>query len=89
MKRFCAKVIVRLKPTVRDMLGENLKRAIDSYVKVENLVCRVGTCYNFKFDVESQVEALNLVKLVADELLTNEFAEEYEIRSIDEIIEII
>lgn len=84
MKTFCAKVVVKLKPSVPDTRGETLKRAVESLIKIENLSCRVGTSYNLKFDAEDQVEALNLVNEIATELLTNEFAEEFVIRSLDE-----
>lgn len=85
MKTFCAKVVVKLKLSIPDTRGETLKRAIESLEPVENLSCRIGTSYSLKFDAESQVEALNFVNKIATELLTNEFSEEFEIRSIDEI----
>lgn len=88
MKTFRAKIIVRLKPTVQDSRGETLKRVIESLIPMGNLTCRVGTSYGLKFDAENQVEALNFVNKVAQELLTNNFSEEYEIRSIDEVIDI-
>lgn len=84
MKTFCAKVVVRLKPSVPDTRGETLKRAIESLLPIKNLYCRVGTSYSFIFDAEDQVEALNLVNEIAIELLTNEFAEEFEVRGLDE-----
>ena len=85
MKTYCAKIVVKLKPTITDVRGQTLKRAIESIVEIKNLVCRIGTSYSLTFDAENQVEALNLVKEIAQELLTNEITEFFEIRSLDEV----
>lgn len=85
MKNYCAKVVVKLKPNIKDIRGQTLKRAIDSIMEVENLNCRVGTSYSLEFSAENQVEALNLVEKISQELLVNEITEHYEIRSLDEV----
>lgn len=85
MKRYVAKVVVKLKPTLPDTRGQTLKRAIESLFKINDLVCRVGTSYSLEFDSESQVEAFNLAEEIAKELLVNEATEFYEIRSLNEV----
>lgn len=85
MKTYVAKVVVKLKPNITDMRGLTLKRAIESYVHVDNLNCRIGTSYSLEFDAENQVEAINLVDKIAKELLANDITEMYEIRSLVEV----
>lgn len=85
MKTYCAKVVVKLKPTLTDVRGQNLKRAIESCIDIKNLICRVGTSYSLEFDSENQVEALNLVEKIAKELLVNPVTENYEVRSFEEV----
>lgn len=85
MKTFMAKVVVKLKPTIPDVRGRMLKRAIDSCIDIDNLVCHIGTSYSLQFDSENQHQAFNLADKIAKELLVNEFNEFYEIRSLIEI----
>ena len=85
MKTFVAKVVVKLKPSIADVRGQTLKRAIESIFDVKNLICRVGTSYSFEFDAENQVEALNLVDKIVKDLLCNDVAEHYEVRSLEEV----
>lgn len=85
MKRYVAKIVVKLKPTLPDTRGQTLKRAIESLFTVNNLVCRVGTSYSLEFDSENQVEAYNLADEIAKELLVNNATEFYEIRSLSEV----
>lgn len=85
MKTYCAKIVVKLKPTISDVRGQTLKRAIESLFEVKNLNCRVGTSYSLEFEAENQVEAFNLAQKIAQELLVNETTEFYEIRSLEEI----
>lgn len=85
MKTYCAKVVVKLKPSIDDIRGQTLKRAIESLMTVKNLLCRVGTSYSLEFCAENQCEALNLVERIAQELLVNEMTETYEIRSFEEV----
>lgn len=87
MKKFCAKVVVKKKPTVKDVKGLTLKRAIESIISIENLSCNVGNLYLLKLDAESQVEALNIVKKIAQDILSNEVIESYEIKALEEIYE--
>lgn len=84
MKTYIAKVVVKLKPSLLDMRGQTLKRAIESFIDVTNLECRIGTSYSLQFDAKNQVEALNLVEKISQELLVNETTEIYEIRSLEE-----
>lgn len=85
MKNFSAKIIVKMKPSVKDVKGLTLKRAIESYVPIENLSCKVGSVYFFEFDAENQAEALHKVEKIAQEILSNEVIETYEIRTLEEI----
>lgn len=85
MKRFVAKVVVKLQPAISDIKGQTLKRAIESLFEIKNLTCRIGTSYSLAFDAENQVEAFNLVEKISKELLVNEMTEFYEIRSLEEV----
>jgi|AGTN01.2.fsa_nt_gi Phosphoribosylformylglycinamidine (FGAM) synthase, PurS component len=85
MRRFIVKVVVKLKPTIPDIKGQTLKRAIESLFDVKNLTCKIGNSYSLEFDAENQVEALNLVKKISQELLVNEMTEFYEIRALEEV----
>lgn len=85
MKRYMAKIVVKLKPSILDIRGLTLQRAIESYVDIKNLVCKIGTSYSLEFNAENQVEAIKLVEMIAQNLLSNETTETYEIRKLDEI----
>lgn len=85
MKRFVAKVVVKLKPAITDIKGQTLKRAIESLFDIKDLTCRIGTSYSLEFGAENQVEAFNMVKKISQELLVNETTELYEIRSLEEV----
>lgn len=86
MKRFVAKIVVKLKPTIPDIKGQTLKRAIESLFDIKNLTCRAGSSYSLEFDAETQVEAFNLAEKISQELLVNEMTEFYEIRSLEEVL---
>lgn len=85
MKKFCAKVIVRMKPTVKDVKGLTLKNAIESYTPIENLSCNVGSVYFLTFDAANQAEALHKVEKIAQDILSNEVIETYEIKAPEEV----
>lgn len=84
MKKFSAKVVVRTKPTVKDIKGLTLKNAIESLMYIDNLSCHVGSVYYLEFDARSEGEALHKVEQIASELLSNEVIETYEIKSLEE-----
>ena len=85
MKKFSAKVIVKMKPTVKDVKGLTLQHAIDSFMDVKNLSCNVGNVYFLEFDAISETEALHMVEKIAHELLSNEVIETYEIKALEEV----
>lgn len=85
MKKFSAKVIVKMKPTIKDVKGLTLKHSIESFMSIENLSCNVGSVYFFKFDANNETEALHMVEKIAQEILSNEVIETYEIRTLEEI----
>lgn len=87
MKKFCAKVLVKMKPTVKDVKGQTLKNAIDCFMPIENLSCHVGSYYLLKFDAKNEGEALHTVEKIASEILSNEVIETYEIKALEEIYE--
>lgn len=87
MKNFVARIIVKMKPTIKDIKGLTLKRAIESYMPIENLSCNVGSFYSLKFDANDEAEALKTVKNIASEILSNEVIETFEIRALEEIDE--
>lgn len=87
MKQFKAKVIVKMKPSVKDVKGETVKRAVQCYLPIENLSCSVGSVYYLKFDAQSEGEALHTVEKIAADILSNEVIENYEIRYIEEVYE--
>ena len=87
MKTFCAKIIVKMKPTVKDIRGLTLKRAIDSFIEIENLSCHVGNYYLLQFDAKNEIEALHTVEKIAGEILSNDVIETYEIKALEEVYE--
>lgn len=87
MKKFKAKVIVKMKPSVKDVKGETVKRAIQDYLPLENLSCNAGNVYYLTFDAQNEAEALHAVEKIAADILSNEVIEAYEIRYIEEIYE--
>ena len=87
MKNYCAKVIVNIKPTVKDVKALTLKRAIEDLMPIENLSCNMGTYYCICFSALNQGEALHKVEKIAQDLLSNEVIETYEIKSLEEIYE--
>ena len=87
MKKFCAKILVKVKPTVKDIKGLTLKSAIDDFMPIENLSCNVGSYYLLKFDAKNEGEALHAVEKIAQEILSNEVIETYDIKALEEIYE--
>lgn len=87
MKNFCAKIIVHMKPTVKDIKSITLKQAIESLLPVENLTCQTGSFYVLNFSAQNQAEALHKVEIIAKDLLSNEVIETYEIKSLEEVYE--
>lgn len=87
MKNYCAKIIVKIKPSVKDIKSLTLKQAIENLMPIENLSCTAGTFYVLNFSATNQCEALHAVEKIARELLSNEVVETYEIRSLEEVNE--
>lgn len=87
MQKFSAKIIVKMKPTIKDIRGLTLKRAIESFSSIENLDCHVGSYYVLKFDAKNEIEALHTIEKIAGEILSNEVIETYEIKALEEINE--
>lgn len=85
MKKFKAKIIVTMKPTVKDVKGLTLQHAIESYMYIDNLSCNVGSVYFLEFDSRSEADALKTVENISKDLLANEVIETYEIKSLEEI----
>ena len=87
MKNYFAKVVVNIKPSVKDIKGLTLKQAVENLLTVENLNCRVGNLYSLNFNAKSESEARSIVDKIAQEILSNDVIETYEILSVDEIHE--
>ena len=87
MKKFNAKIIVRLKQSIKDVKGQTIKNTIECVEPVSGLCCQAGSVYWFTFEAKNQAEALNLVEKIAKDILSNEVIEEYEIRYIKEVDE--
>ena len=85
MKKFSAKVLIKMKPNVKDVKGLTLQHAIESFMPIENLSCGVACCYFLNFDANNQAEALKMVEKIASEILSNEVIETYEIKTLDEL----
>lgn len=85
MKKFCAKILVKIKPNVKDIKGITLKNAIESFMSVEDLTCSVGYYYILEFCANSEGEALNAANKIAGEILSNEVIETYEIKALEEV----
>lgn len=87
MKKFCAKIIVKNKPTVKDCKCETLKQAVETIMPIIDLTCETGTYYVLTFKASNQGEALNIVETIAKDLLSNEVIETYEIKNLEEVYE--
>lgn len=87
MKQFSAKILVKMKPNVKDLKGVTLKRAIESFINIENLTCNVGHYYLLRFDANNEIEAFNKTEKIASEILSNEIIEDYEIKFLEEVSE--
>lgn len=85
MKKYLAKVIVNIKPTIDDSRCQTLKKAIESILPIINLSCESGVFYLLNFNAKDQCEALHMVEKISKELLSNESIENYEIKSIEEV----
>ena len=85
MKNFCAKIVVKLKPTIKDIKGQTLKQAIDRILSVQDLQCNVGNYYSFCFYAESHTNAKEIIEKIAQEILSNDTIEMYEVLSLEEI----
>lgn len=87
MKNFSAKVLVKMKPTVKDIKSLTLKQAIECLMPIENLSCQAGSFYLLNFSANNQGEALHIVEKITQDLLSNEVIETYEIKNLEEIYE--
>lgn len=87
MKIFKAKVIVKMKPSIKDIKGQTIEHAINSFMDVQNLSCRAGNVYYFNFTASNEVEALHIIEQIASEILSNDVIENYEIRYLEEVDE--
>lgn len=85
MKKYLAKVIVRVKPTIDDSRCQTLKTAIETILPILNLSCESGVFYLLNFSAKDQCEALHMVEKIAKELLSNDTIENYEIKTIEEV----
>lgn len=85
MKTYCAKVVVKIKPSVKDVKGLTLKQSVESILPVENLSCRVGSFYELNFSAESFDDAKRNVEKIVQGILYNEVIETYEIIDLNEI----
>ena len=83
MKKFHAKIIVKMKPDSLDQ-GVMIEQQIEYLMPIEDLSCETGDVYYLNFAAENQCEALNLVEKISTEILANEEIETYEIRKLEE-----
>lgn len=79
MKKFCAKIVVNIKPTIKDIKGLTLKQAVENLITVENLTCTVGSFYTLNFSANNEAEAQEIAEKIAQEILSNEVIETYKI----------
>lgn len=85
MKKFLAKVVVKVKPTIDDTRCQTLKTAIESLIPIVNLSCETGVYYLLNFSAKDQCEALHTTEKISRELLSNDSIEDYEIKSLEEV----
>jgi len=83
MKKFHAKVIVKMKPDSLDK-SVMLEHAIEYFMPVPELSCHTGEVYYIDFAAEDQCEALHMIEKISQEVLTNEEIENFEIRKLEE-----
>jgi len=87
MKKFLTKILIKSKPTAQNVKCLNLKLAIEKIVPVKDLTCQTGMFYMLNFSAQDQREALHMVDRVAQDLLSNEFVDDYEIMDLEEVCE--
>lgn len=87
MKKFFTKILVKQKPTVQNVKCLNLKLAIEKLVPIRDLTCQTGMFYMLNFSAQDQREALHMVEKVAEDLLSNETIEDFEIKTLEEVYE--
>ncbi len=77
MAKFCAKVLVRLRPSVLDPAGEAAKGAA-SRLGVDGInTLRIGKCVELEIDAKDELEAKKNLELLSDRLFSNPVIEDW------------
>jgi phosphoribosylformylglycinamidine (FGAM) synthase PurS component len=85
MRKYYAKIIVKMKPWIHDPKSESIKEAIINLIPLEGLKCVAGNVYYLDFLAKDQCDALHIVEKISMQLLSNDLIENYEIRKLEEV----
>lgn len=77
--KFRAQIIVRTKPSIKDIKALTLKQAVGNLFEVEDFNCHAGNVYWLDFCADSKAEAQKIAETIAQEILANQVIEDYEI----------
>lgn len=82
-----AKILVTLKPEVKDAKAQVLEQVIKRKEFASETVCNVGKYYRIKIEAKNAIEAKYTFDKIANEILANLVIEQYEILSLEEVDE--
>lgn len=83
--RFKTRLIVNLKPTVKDCKVGTLCKILQRNDFERNPKISVGSYYELEVTAEEEFEALDKIKAICENVLTNPVIEEYTIISIEKV----
>lgn len=84
--RFKARLIVNLKPSVKDAKAGALCKVLQRSGYEKLPAAKVGTFYELCVTAKDEFEAFEKIKLIADDVLSNPVIEEYTIISLEEAL---
>ncbi len=81
---YSARILVTLKPEVKDSKARVLESVIERKDFAQNPVCHTGKFYQIDIESQNSVSARHCVEQIAKEVLANTVIEQYEILSVEE-----
>ncbi len=82
---YSAKVLVRLKPDVKDSKARVLESVIERKDYAQAPVCHCGKFYQIEIESQNLISAEHAIEQIAREILANSVIECYEILSLEEV----
>ena len=84
--KFRAKVIVKLKNTVKDAKGEAVNVVLKRIGLEEEANVRIGKFFGFEISAQNKIEADKKLENICTEVLVNPVVETYEVLSFEEAV---